>query len=370
MADALIADFTKRFRGGAVIRAELTQAARSHSVTVLFGPSGCGKTTVLRCLAGLERPEEGTIRFGNETWFDAERGICLAPQQRGIGFVFQDYAQFPHLTVRANIAFGLPSGTRDRGVDEMLKRFDLVDRANQRPRQLSGGQQQRVALARALMHRPRLLLLDEPLSALDSTLREELRGELRQFLSACEIPVLLVTHDRDEVLALGNELVVMSGGTVRQSGPVLEVFNRPVDAEVARIVRVENLQPGRIVGIGDGLATVEVGMVKLTALAPPDVQDEVIVCIRGEDIILQRETNPASSVRNRLPARVVAVQPGSPLTRIELDAGFPLFAYITRPACEELELRPGAEVMALIKAPSVHLVSRNAGLPGLRPTND
>ncbi len=364
MADALIAHFTKRFkerfRDGAVIRAELSQLASGHTVTVLFGPSGCGKTTVLRCLAGLEKPEEGIIRFGNETWFDAERGICLAPQQRGIGFVFQDYALFPHLTVRGNIGFGLPSGTRDTDLNAMLQRFELVDVAHQRPRQLSGGQQQRVALARALMRRPRLLLLDEPLSALDATLREELRIELRQFLSACEVPVLLVTHDRDEALALGNELVVMSGGRVLQSGPVLDVFNRPADAEVARIVRVENLQPGRIINIVDGLATVEVGKVRLTALALPGVQGQVIVCIRGEDVILQREPNPASSVRNRLAARVIAMRPGSPLTRVELDAGFPLFAYITRPACEDLALAPGAEVMAMIKAPSVHLVSRNA----------
>jgi len=362
MADALTAEFTKSFPGGAVIQAELRQPASGHTVTVLFGPSGCGKTTVLRCLAGLERPEEGSIRFGDETWFDAARGICLAPQQRGIGFVFQDYALFPHLTVRGNIGFGVPAGTRDRGVEEMLQRFELTEVAQQRPRQLSGGQQQRVALARALMRRPRLLLLDEPLSALDSSMREELRGELRQFLSACEVPVLLVTHDRDEALALGNELVVMSGGRVRQSGPVLEVFSRPADAEVARIVRVENLQPGRIIHRVDGLATVEVGTVTLTALAPPETGDQVIVCIRGEDVILQREPNAASSVRNRLAARVVAVRPGSPLTRIELDAGFPLFAYITRPACEELALCPGAEVTALIKAPSVHLVSRNADL--------
>lgn len=366
MADALIARFTKRFRGrfqdSAVIRAELSQPARGHSVTVLFGPSGCGKTTVLRCLAGLEKPEEGTIRFGNETWFDAERGICLAPQQRGIGFVFQDYALFPHLTVRGNIGFGIRSSTRDGDVNQMLQRFGLVEVAHQRPRQLSGGQQQRVALARALMRRPRLLLLDEPLSALDATMREELRGELRQFLSSCEVPVLLVTHDRDEALALGNELVVMSGGRVLQSGPVLEVFNRPADAEVARVVRVENLQPGRVLNIADGLATVEVGKVMLTAIAPPEAQEQVIVCIRGEDVILQREQKAASSVRNRIAARVIALHPGSPLTRVELDAGFPLFAYITRPACEELALCPGMEVLALIKAPSVHLVSRSGGL--------
>jgi molybdate transport system ATP-binding protein len=360
MAYAMIADFTKRFRDRVVIHGQLNQPAHGHSVTVLFGPSGCGKTTVLRCLAGLEKPEEGSIQFSGKIWFDAQQGIDLSPQQRGIGFVFQDYALFPHLTVADNIGFGLRAGDAGARVNEMLQRFALAEVAQQRPRQLSGGQQQRVALARALVCRPRLLLLDEPLSALDATLREGLRGELRQFLSACDVPVLLVTHDRDEALALGDELVVMSGGRVRQSGPVLDVFNRPCDAEVARIVRVENLQPGRIVNVRDGLATVEVGRVSLIALAPPEGQRQVIVCIRGEDVILQRDRNAASSVRNHLPARVVAVQPGSPLTRVELDAGFPLFAYITRPACEELALCPGVEVSALIKAPAVHLVSRDS----------
>jgi molybdate transport system ATP-binding protein len=362
MAGALTASFTKRFPG-ATIRGELKRSARGHSVTVLFGPSGCGKTTVLRCLAGLERPEEGAIQFDGEIWFDAARGVCLPPQQRGIGFVFQDYALFPHLTVEANIAYGLRklvAGERHRRVGELLERFALIPHARQRPAQLSGGQQQRAALARALACRPRLLLLDEPLSALDAALREQLRGELRRLLAACGIPVLLVTHDRDEALALGDELVMMSGGAVRQSGPVLEVFNRPADAEVASIVRVETLQPGRVIGVSEGLATVEVGAARITALAPSAEASKVFVCIRGEEVILQRDGAAASSVRNRLAARVVAVQPGSPLVRVELDAGFPLFALVTRPACEELELRPGVHLTALIKAPAVHLIPRQS----------
>lgn len=359
MADALIANFTKRFPGGAVIRGKLDRPMRGHSVTVLFGPSGCGKTTVLRCLAGLERPEQGSIHFGGRTWFDAGPGICLAPQQRGVGFVFQDYALFPHLTVAGNIGYGLPANEREQRVGEMLDRFGLAAVVQQRPRQLSGGQQQRVALARALVCRPRLLLLDEPLSALDAALREELRGELRRLLAACDIPVFLVTHDRAEALSLGDQLVVMSGGAVRQSGPMLEVFNRPIDAEVAKIVGVETLQPGIQVGESDGLATVKVGSVTLTAVSPAPASREVLVCIRGEDVMLQRDGG-VSSGRNRLSARVVAVHPGSPLTRVELDAGFPLFAFITRPACEELGLQEGATVTALIKAPAVHLIARGS----------
>jgi len=362
MADALIASFTKRFPG-ATICGELNQPARGHAVTVLFGPSGCGKTTVLRCLAGLETPEEGTIQFGAETWFDAGRRIRLTPQQRGIGFVFQDYALFPHLTVTGNVGHGLaklPASERRRRVSDLLERFDLSAEAEKRPRQLSGGQQQRVALARALACRPKLLLLDEPLSALDAALREQLRGELRRLLAACDVPVMLVTHDREEALVLGDELVVMSGGAVHQTGPVLDVFNRPADAEVARIVRVENLQLGRVVSTSEGLATLEVGTARLVAVASGNCPRDVWVSIRGEEVVLQRDGGATSSVRNALSARVVAVHPGSPLARVELDAGFPLFAFVTRPACEELDLRPGTGVSVLIKAPSVHLIPRGS----------
>jgi molybdate transport system ATP-binding protein len=361
MADTLIASFTKRFPG-ATIRGELNQPALRHTVTVLFGPSGCGKTTVLRCLAGLETPDEGAIRFGAETWFDAATGIQLTPQQRGVGFVFQDYALFPHLTVGDNVGYGLgrlSAGERRRRVHELLERFDLTAQAGQHPVQLSGGQQQRVALARALATRPRLLLLDEPLSALDAALRQTLRGELRHLLTACDVPVLLVTHDREEAIVLGDELAVMSGGAVLQTGPVLEVFNRPADAEVARIVQVENLQPGRISSVSEGLATIEVGTARLIGLATDSHAGDVWVSIRGEEVILQRPGGATSSVRNSFPARVVAVHQGSPLARVELDAGFPLFAFVTRPACEDLDLRPGVTVTALIKAPAVHLMPRS-----------
>ena len=360
MAHTLSASFTKHFPGGAVIRGKLEQPVRGHSITVLFGPSGCGKTTVLRCLAGLERPEEGTVHFGAETWFDAQRSVCLAPQQRDIGFVFQDYALFPHLTVEGNIGFGLRDGTsneRRQRVGETLERFDLGKLAHRRPHQLSGGQQQRVALARALARRPRLFLLDEPLSALDATLREEMRSELRRLLTGCEIPVILVTHDRNEAMVLGDELVVMSDGAVHQSGPVLEVFNRPANAEVARIVGVETLQAGSITNVNEGLATVKIREVMLTAVAPATSAREVLVCIRGEDVILQRE-QAVSSVRNRLAARVVALRTEGALVRVELDAGFRLFALVTRPACTELGLHEGESVTALIKAPAIHLVPR------------
>lgn len=239
MADTLTADFHLSHPRGPTIHGLLEMPATQHSITVLLGSSGCGKTSVLRCLAGLERPQQGRITFGAEVWFDAERGIHLPPQQRRIGFVFQDYALFTHLSVADNIAHGLhalPTQERSARVEEMLQRFDLSAERDRRPREISGGQQQRVALARALVIQPRLLLLDEPLSALDTDLRESLREELRQHLRALNIPVLMVTHDRAEARLLGDQLIIMHHGQVLQSGTVAEVSQRPANEQVAKVL--------------------------------------------------------------------------------------------------------------------------------------
>ena len=217
----LLACFEKRFRDGPTIRAELQIPATEFSVTVLFGPSGCGKSTVLRCLAGLERPESGNTSFLNEIWFDAEQRVNRSPQDRGIGYMFQEYALFPHLTVEQNIEYGLkpsqPTGWRQT-VAKIIERFELTSLKHRLPLQISGGQQQRVALARSLVKRPRLLLLDEPLSALDSELRETLRCEMRNILSDLRIPVILVTHDRREAMAIADRVIVMNAGRMLHSG--------------------------------------------------------------------------------------------------------------------------------------------------------
>lgn len=210
MSTDLIARFTMRHRRGPAIHGDLRLPLGRRHITALFGPSGAGKTTLLRCLAGLERPECGEIRAGDEIWFDSARRRCLSPQQRGVGYLFQEYALFPHLSVAENIAYGLadlPKAGRWEKVDSFLQRFDLAGLADRRPRQLSGGQQQRVALARALACKPRLLLLDEPLSALDAGLREELRRELASILADLDIPVVLITHDAAEASDLADEVL-------------------------------------------------------------------------------------------------------------------------------------------------------------------
>jgi molybdate transport system ATP-binding protein len=361
MSVELVAAFEKRFHRGAIIRGDLRQPAERFFATVLFGPSGSGKTTILRCLAGLERPDAGTISHGDTAWFDAPRRLFLTPQDRGIGYLFQEYALFPHLTVAENVAYGvrsLPRAERRRQVGEMLDRFGLGGFESRYPSQVSGGQQQRIALARVLARRPRLLLLDEPLSALDASLRESLRGELRRLLGEFDIPVVLVTHERIDAIALADQVIVLDGGATRQQGTVQEIFARPADLAVARIVGVETVELGRILSVHEGLATVAVGRTQLVALAPPGDFREAYVCIRAEEVMLQRGSTGPSSPRNQLAARVTSLLPEGPMVRVGVDCGFALTALVTRHAIEDMHLRIDDSVTVLLKAPAIHLIAR------------
>ncbi len=239
MTAFLEADFERRFPGGPTIYGKLRRSVAEFSVTALIGESGCGKTTVLRCLAGLDVPERGRVSFAGTVWFDAQARVNLRSQQRGIGYLFQEYALFPHMTVFENIAFGLMRVEKPeirQRVIHLLEMLQLAELAARYPQELSGGQQQRVALARTVAPRPKLLLLDEPLSALDAPTRAELRRDLRQFLAEWAIPTIIVTHDAAEVTAIADDVVVLCNGRVRQQGSVEEVVGQPVDAEVARIV--------------------------------------------------------------------------------------------------------------------------------------
>jgi molybdate transport system ATP-binding protein len=366
MAAALVAAFLKRYAAGAVIAPELRIEAGDDSVTVLFGPSGSGKTTTLRCLAGLERPEAGRIEADGRTWFDAEAGISLPPQARRAGLLFQETALFPHLSVADNVAFGLralPAAERASRLASALARAGLSGLEDRRPGELSGGQKQRVALARVLAPEPSLLLLDEPLSALDGPAREELRGELRRLLRGLAVPALIVTHDRLEALALGNRLAVLVAGRVRQVGSIEEVFSRPADVEVARVVGTETVVPARVLEKRDGLLLVEAGRARLLALDPGDLRGEVFACIRAEDVLLERGTVGQVSARNRLAGRISEVTPQGPMVRVRLECGFSLTALVTRQAREELALAEGEPATAIVKSPAVHLVARSSARP-------
>jgi len=359
----LRASFTRRHPGGPAIRVSDLCLSGAAGVSVLFGASGSGKTTLLRCLAGLERPDEGSIRFGAEVWFDAAQAISLPPRLRRIGFVPQDYALFPHLSVERNLAYGLAglrSAEAKARVAQAIQWLGLTGLETRHPAELSGGEQQRVALARAVVTQPRLLLLDEPLSALDAPTRLRLRSELRRFLLQAGIPTLLVTHDRSDAIALGDKVWILDGQGIAQHGPVDQVFSRPSSLAAAGIVAMETVQPGRVLAVKDGLVTVEIGAARLTGFDPdlPPGTGEVYACIRAEDVVLIKGEVAASSARNRLPGRVVSIANEGPLVRLGVECGFPLTVLLTRQACEELALKPGDEVWALVKAPHLHLIAR------------
>ncbi|MEK6747901.1 MAG: ABC transporter ATP-binding protein [Pseudomonadota bacterium] len=221
------------------VNIELTAGA----ITALLGPSGSGKSTILRALAGLQTPTRGNIRHAEQTWCDTVRRIWLSPQRRRCGVVFQDYALFDHYTVAQNIGYGVPAAQRQMQVNNWLERLDLVRVAGHYPAQLSGGQRQRVALGRALAMEPQLLLLDEPFSAVDFALRHRLRVELRELVERTQFPILLVSHDLDEVRQLAAQVYVLDDGRVLQSGVVEEVFAQPATLRVAEIVGWKNLLP-------------------------------------------------------------------------------------------------------------------------------
>jgi molybdate transport system ATP-binding protein len=358
--DRLIVDVTRHYRRGPTVAASFELNLATAETLVLFGPSGSGKTTILRCLAGLERPDAGRIGAGAQTWVDVESSVHLPPQRRRVGYLPQGFALFPHLSVRQNIAYGIDGRPpdRDRRIAEVVSLLGLEGLEDRRPGALSGGQQQRVALARALARDPLLLLLDEPLAALDAPTREALRLELRSLLARLETPAVVVTHDRTEALVLADRVAILIDGRLRQIGPAADVFNRPVDRDVARATGVETVVHGIVAGASDGIVTVQVGAATLTAVDDVPVGHPVLVSIRPEDVLLVPEDHDLRGVsaRNRLVGVVTVTDPLGALVRITVDCGFSLVSLVTRQAFEELEVRPGVRVAAVIKAPAVHLI--------------
>jgi molybdate transport system ATP-binding protein len=365
MAAAMTVDIRKSFGGRFQLTAQFSVVIAPPSILVLFGPSGSGKSTVLRCLAGLERPDHGTIKIGGEVWFDSASSVCMTPQSRHIGYMFQDYALFPTYSVAGNIGYGLASLTgaeRAHRIREVVSLLELEGLEETKPHQLSGGQQQRVALARAVAPRPKLLLLDEPLSALDLPTRMKLRRELRRLLSRLAIPSVVVTHDWEEALELGDDMAVMKDGEVLQVGTPQQVFNLPENLEVAKIVGMEMVFPGRIAHSVEGIMTVEAAGLKLTALSHEAAGADVFVCIRAEDIVLEAVGSGITSARNHVPCIVRGIISMGALVRVDLDAAVPLSAIVTRSALDDLHLTPGVKVVAAIKAGAVHVIPRPSNI--------
>jgi molybdate transport system ATP-binding protein len=345
----LTADIVKQFDGGPRIEASI-RISDAASITILFGPSGAGKTTILRCIAGLDNLTSGQIVFDGDDW------TKTPPQRRSVGYLFQDYALFPHLRVRDNIGY---AAKHSPGVvDQVAQKLGIVDLLHRWPSELSGGQQQRVALARTLARKPRLLLLDEPLSALDAATRDHVRSELAHLLRSVGIPAIVVTHDWVDALTLGNQMIVMSGGRALQTGSPEEVFTRPQHREVAAVVGVETVAAGHVEHRESGVALLQVGSAKLVSADPGGDEKDFYVCIRGEDVTLEKGRAEQSSARNHLNGTVKEIVPAGVLTKVIVDVGFELVALVTRQAVSDLELVKGSTIFAVFKASAVHLIPR------------
>jgi molybdate transport system ATP-binding protein len=362
VTDLLDVDIHFQYPAGPPVSCAWRHAFEDAQVTVLLGQSGSGKTTLLRCLAGLERPLRGHIRLGPDEWFDEARRIHVPPERRNIGILFQDYALFPHMDVEHNVTFaaaGMPHTAIRARLGELLDVFRLQGLEKRLPRQLSGGQQQRVALARAVFRRPRLLLLDEPLSALDAVTREDVRDELRSLIRTLSIPTYIVTHDRVDALALGDRTVLLDHGRIIQSGATRDVFNEPLTPTAARLVGVDTVVIGQVTAVDNGLATVSVAGQQLRAEAPVSGTEEVALCIRAEDVLIARAVDGAMSAMNRWRGVIRSETAEGPFVRVVLDCGFRLSALVTRDAWQRLALHVGDDALAIVKAASIRVLPRH-----------
>lgn len=334
--------------------------------TVLFGPSGAGKSTLLDCIAGLVRPERGRITFEEETFFDAERQIFVAPQKRGIGYVFQSLALFPHLSVEENVSFGLAKlADRQRlsRVEPILEVFHIASLRGRKPRELSGGEKQRVALARSVVTEPRILLLDEPLTGLDRGLRQSILEDLKAWNAERRVPILYVTHNREEVDAIGERVMSIADGQVREKGVPQEVLDAPRTLALAQAAGFENLLTARVVEQReeDGVMRVEVDGAQCELEIPlgaATVGETVQVAIRAGDILLATQLPYGLSARNVLPGTVESVEARGTLVRVVVKAGVRFTVHVTPGAVRSLELARDSVVWLVLKTHSCHMVSR------------
>jgi molybdate transport system ATP-binding protein len=327
---------------------ELELSLAVGGTVALVGPSGAGKTTVLRAVAGLARPRSGAISIGDESWFDSERGVDRPPEQRRVGLVFQEYALFPHMTVRKNVEYA-----QRHAAGDYLERFGIAHLEGALPAALSGGEKQRVALARALARDPSVLLLDEPLSALDAHTKAGVRGELHELLAALDIPVLLVTHDFEDAAALADKVSVIVDGKLRQSGTPADLVSRPADSFVASFTGA-NLLHGRAETTRNGAARVRLEDGTVVSTADP-AEGEVVLAVYPWDITVA-SVLPHDSALNviRAPIRSVAILGN----RARLAIG-PVTAEITAESLARLRLEAGQKAYATFKATGTRVVARH-----------
>jgi molybdate transport system ATP-binding protein len=333
-------------------------------ITILFGPSGSGKSTLLDCIAGLERPDAGRIAIGDHVLFDLDRGVNLPPQQRHVAYVFQTLALFPHMTLEANVAYGLgdTKGPRKgQRVAEILEMFRVEKLRERKPAEISGGERQRVALARSLVTLPRVLLLDEPLTGLDTELKASIVDDLRAWNAAHKIPILYVTHTREEVDALGERVIALDHGRMISEGAPREVLDAPRRKRLAQAAGFENLLRGTVMDLreADGVMRVLLANsvseieVPLGYAAPGHA---VRVAIRAGDILLATEYPRGLSARNMLEGKITSLDRRGTLVVARVDCGVVFTVHVTPGAERTLQLAAGKNVWLVIKTHSCHFV--------------
>jgi molybdate transport system ATP-binding protein len=337
--------------------------------TILFGPSGAGKTTLLDCVAGLATPDAGRISIGERILFDANTSVQVPVARRGLGYVLQDLALFSHLTVEQNTEYGLahlPRSARKQRATAMLQEFRIDHLRQQRPAKISGGERQRVALARALVTDPCILLLDEPLAALDASTKARIIDDLRRWNQVHRIPILYVTHSREEVMALGERVLVMDQGRIIAQGTPHEVLRAPLQETVAQLAGFENIFDAIVESVHEDRGTMtcrlpgETGSSVLleTPLIRAEAGSRLRVGIRAGDILLAIAKPVGLSARNVIAGRLVSLERRDMIISARVDCGVEMEVYLTLAARDALQLEADREVWLVIKTHSCHLMKK------------
>jgi molybdate transport system ATP-binding protein len=364
IAQSLAVRFAKQFSGEKKSFHLEVELAANPGITILFGPSGAGKTTLLDGIAGLTTLDSGTITIGETTIFDSAARINIGTQRRNIGYVLQDLALFPHLTAEQNVRYGLaslPTAKQQELSSETMESFRISHLATRKPREISGGERQRVALARTLVTDPNVLLLDEPLAALDMPTKSKIIEDLRAWNEAHQVPILYVTHSRDEVFALGERVLILENGKITADGPPHAVMTVPRMETVASLVGFENIYDAVVTAVHEDRGTMTCklkdSVVELeTPLVKAAPGTMLRVGIQAGDVLLATSHPVGLSARNIMAGKMVSFRQRDVMVVAKVNCGVEMEVHLTLAARDVLHLQPAQPVWLIVKTHSCHLM--------------